>query len=80
MEPIEWLGSDKAAKQPRHSASPHPKYRLHSQMNKTWLREIYEVAGREPMRVNIANKALVEVEKYTAAAPVVTDFDIPAGA
>jgi len=160
MEPIEWLGSEKAVKHPLHIVSPHPKYRLHSQMDNTWLRETYEVAGREPMWINtedakargivdgdvvrifndrgaslagavvtdrirqgvvmlqegawydpdqpgeigalckhgnintltidkgtsklaqgnIANTALVEVEKYAQVPPVVTAFGIPAGA
>jgi len=160
IEPAEWLGSDKIAKHPLHIVSPHPKYRLHSQMNNTWLRETYEVAGREPMWIspedakargisdgdvvrafnergallagaivtdrvrqgvvmlqegawydpdrpgeagamckhgnintvtldkgtsslaqgNVANTALVEVEKYASEPPVVTAFDIPKGA
>ncbi len=53
MEPIEWLGSKKAARHPLHIVSPHPKYRLHSQMDNTWLRETYEVAGREPVWINV---------------------------
>jgi len=55
LEPIEWLGSDKAAKHPLHIVSPHPKYRLHSQMDDTWLRDTYEVAGREPIWLNPAD-------------------------
>jgi trimethylamine-N-oxide reductase (cytochrome c) len=55
LEPVEWLGSDKAGKHPLHIVSPHPKYRLHSQMNNTWLRETYEVAGREPLWINSAD-------------------------
>jgi trimethylamine-N-oxide reductase (cytochrome c) len=53
LEPIEWLGSKKAARHPLHIVSPHPKYRLHSQMDNTWLRNTYEVAGREPVWVNV---------------------------
>ena len=52
LEPAEWLGSGKTAKHPLHIISPHPKYRLHSQMDNTWLRETYEVAGREPIWIN----------------------------
>lgn len=52
IEPTEWLGSEKAEKHPLHIISPHPKYRLHSQMNNTWLRETYEVAGREPLWIH----------------------------
>jgi len=53
LEPIEWLGSNKSEKHPLHIVSPHPKYRLHSQMDNTWLRDTYEVAGREPLWLNI---------------------------
>jgi trimethylamine-N-oxide reductase (cytochrome c) len=52
IEPAEWLGSDKTSKHPLHIISPHPKFRLHSQMNNTWLRDLYEVAGREPVWIN----------------------------
>ena len=55
LEPVEWLGSDKVDKHPLHIVSPHPKYRLHSQMDNTWLRDLYEVAGREPMWINPAD-------------------------
>ena len=160
IEPAEWLGSEKTGKHPLHIISPHPKYRLHSQMDNTWLRDTYEVAGREPLWMNpadakargiasgdvvrafndrgallagaivtdrirqgvvmlqegawydpdkpgeagalckhgninlvtldkgtsklaqgnVANTALVEVEKLQGAAPAVTAFDVPAGA
>jgi trimethylamine-N-oxide reductase (cytochrome c) len=52
FEPAEWLGSDLTKKFPLHIVSPHPTYRLHSQMNNTWLRDVYEVAGREPIWLN----------------------------
>jgi trimethylamine-N-oxide reductase (cytochrome c) len=52
IEPTEWLGSEKAKKHPLHIISPHPKYRLHSQMDNTWLRESYEVAEREPLWIH----------------------------
>ena len=52
IEPTEWLGSKKAKKHPLHIVSPHPKYRLHSQMDNTWLRDVYEVAGREPLWIS----------------------------
>ncbi len=52
MEPIEWLGSDKTKKHPLHIVSPHPKYRLHSQMDNTWLRDLYEVGEREPLWIS----------------------------
>jgi len=52
IEPAEWLGSTGIAQYPLHLISPHPKFRLHSQMNNTWLRGAYEVAGREPIWIN----------------------------
>ncbi len=52
MEPAEWLGSKKAAKYPLHLVSPHPKYRLHSQLDNTWIHQWYEVNGREPIWIN----------------------------
>lgn len=52
IEPIEWLGSNKAGKHPLHIISPHPKYRLHSQMDNTWIRDTYEIAEREPIWIN----------------------------
>lgn len=52
MEPYEWLGSEKAKKHPLHLSSSHPEYRLHSQLNNTWLRHLYEIKGREPMWIN----------------------------
>lgn len=51
-EPVEYLGSEKAKKYPFHIVSPHPKYRLHSQLDNTWLRHVYEVQGREPVLIN----------------------------
>lgn len=32
--------------------SPHPKFRLHSQLDNTIMREIYSVNGREPIVIN----------------------------
>lgn len=52
MEPIEWLGSKKAEKYPLHLVSSHSKFRLHSQLDNTWLRSLYEVNEREPMWIN----------------------------
>lgn len=52
IEPFEWLGSEKAKKYPLNVMSPHPKYRLHSQLNNTVMRELYEVNDREPMWIN----------------------------
>ncbi len=52
LEPIEWLGSKKAKKYPLHMLSSHPKYRFHSQLDNTWLRNLYEINEREPVWIN----------------------------
>ena len=52
QEPAEWLGSPKAQQYPLHVLSEHPKYRLHSQMNNTWIRHLDEVSQREPVWIS----------------------------
>ncbi len=53
IEPKEWLGSKNITKKyPLHLVSPHSKYRLHSQMNNSYLRGLYEKSGREPILMN----------------------------
>lgn len=68
LEPAEYLGN--AGEGQLHVVSPHPWYRLHSQMaNSERLRDLYMVQGREPVRINrqdaeergIADGDLVEV-------------------
>lgn len=49
MEPSEWLGSPHSERYPLHLLSPHPKFRIHSQLGTTAIRSAYEVAGREPI-------------------------------
>lgn len=55
LEPAEWLGSNQVKTYPLHILSPHPKFRLHSQMDNTWLRNTYEIAEREPIWINPAD-------------------------
>ena len=51
QEPLEYLGNAKEGQ--LHVVSPHPWYRLHSQMgNSAKLRELYKIDGREPLRMN----------------------------
>ncbi|WP_066459323.1 trimethylamine-N-oxide reductase TorA [Castellaniella caeni] len=52
LEPIEWLGSELAKQYPLHVVSPHPQFRLHSQLDNTILRKAYEVADREPVWIS----------------------------
>lgn len=53
-EPKEYLGNA-TQEYPFHLISPHPRHRLHSQLNNTYLREIYEVKGREPIIIHPDN-------------------------
>ncbi|SCC91724.1 Dimethyl sulfoxide/trimethylamine N-oxide reductase [Thiomonas sp. X19] len=55
LEPVEWLGDKKAQRFPFHLLSPHPRYRLHSQLDNTWIRAWYEVNEREPAWINPAD-------------------------
>ncbi|GAA8510738.1 hypothetical protein KKKH55_13010 [Helicobacter pylori] len=48
MNQLEWLGSKMAEIYPFHLISPHPKYRVNSQLDNTWVRNVYKIQGREP--------------------------------
>ena len=53
IEPKEWLGdAKKTVKYPIHIVSPHSRYRLHSQLNNSIIRNFAEVSGREPVLIN----------------------------
>ncbi len=53
IEPFEWVGSEKAKTYPLAVVTSHPKYRLHSQLAGSVLREkYYAIKGREPMLIN----------------------------
>ncbi len=52
LEPVERLGGAMSDKYPLHVVSSHPDDRLHSQLDHTWLRNRYEVQGREPVWIN----------------------------
>lgn len=53
FEPAEWLGNEKeTAKYPLHVLSPHPKLRIHSQLDNSFVRKAYKVANREPVLIN----------------------------
>ncbi len=53
FEPAEWLGNEKLVKKyPFHLLSPHPRYRIHSQLDNTWVRDLYKIQGREPVVIN----------------------------
>jgi len=53
FEPAEWLGNKElVAKYPLHLVSPHPTYRVHSQLDNTWVQGVHKVQGREPIRIS----------------------------
>ncbi|WP_371225083.1 molybdopterin-dependent oxidoreductase [Roseovarius sp. 2305UL8-3] len=56
MEKHEFLGNAKEGQ--LHVVSPHPWFRLHSQMDQSAsLRDLYKVQGREPVRINAQDAA-----------------------
>ena len=57
IEPQEWLGGAQAERYSLHLLSPHPKFRIHSQLGTTAIRSRYEVAGREPIWLNTEDAA-----------------------
>ncbi|GAA7088091.1 hypothetical protein Kyoto4A_12490 [Helicobacter pylori] len=52
FESAEWLGSKMTEIYPFHLISPHPKYRVNSQLDNTWVRNVYKIQGREPVMIN----------------------------
>ena len=54
FEPSEWLGNKElVAKFPFHILSPHPAYRIHSNLdNSDFIRKICKVGNREPVTIN----------------------------
>ena len=88
LEPAEYLGN--AKKGQLHVVSPHPWYRLHSQLDQSEsLRDMYKVQGREPVRINaedaaargIADGDLVEIynDRGTVIAGAVISDEIMPG-
>ncbi|HXX39731.1 MAG TPA: molybdopterin guanine dinucleotide-containing S/N-oxide reductase [bacterium] len=58
LEPAEWLGSAKAAQYPFHLVSPHPPYRLHSQLDQTATQMTqHKGKGRQVVWINPADAA-----------------------
>ena len=89
ITPAEYLGNAKRETQV-HVVSPHPWFRLHSQMaNSERLRDLYMVQGREPVRINsedakkrgIADGDLVELtnDRGTIICGAVLSDDIMPG-
>lgn len=56
LEKVEYLGN--AEEGQLHVVSPHPWFRLHSQMDQSQsLRDLYKIQGREPVRINTEDAA-----------------------
>ena len=62
FEPAEWLGSKETKKFPFHLLSPHPRYRVHSQLDNTWIRDIYKIQGREPVMINTQDAKKLDIK------------------
>ncbi|MDM7255499.1 MAG: molybdopterin-dependent oxidoreductase, partial [Paracoccus sp. (in: a-proteobacteria)] len=61
LEPHEYLGNAREGQ--LHVVSPHPWFRLHSQMgNSEKLRDLYMIQGREPVRINAEDAAKRGIE------------------
>lgn len=52
LEPVEWLGSEKAAAFPLQLVANNPRTRLHSQLDVGAYSQASKVRGREPMRMH----------------------------
>lgn len=57
LEPVEWLGNEKARRHPLHLLTTQPSTRLHAQMDMGRVSQHSKVAGREPMRINPSDAA-----------------------
>jgi len=57
MEPVEWLGSDLAARFPLHLVSPQPDGKLHSQFDHGSESRRHKVDGRAVARLSVADAA-----------------------
>lgn len=63
IEPAEWLGNEKLVKKyPLHLLSPHPTYRVHSQLDNTWVQNAHKVQGREPIRISPEDAAKFDIK------------------
>ncbi|WP_423460797.1 molybdopterin dinucleotide binding domain-containing protein [Ottowia sp. VDI28] len=55
LEPIEWLGSEKAKRHPLHLLSDQPFTKLHSQLDHSAYSRDNKIAGREPITLSPAD-------------------------
>jgi biotin/methionine sulfoxide reductase len=57
LEPVEWLGSPRAAEFPLHLIANQPTPRLHSQLDGAAHSQASKVAGREPIKIHPTDAA-----------------------
>lgn len=62
FEPDEYLGSAESKDYPFHLLTPHPRYRVHSQLDNTWVRGMYKIQGREPVMINTQDAAKLGIK------------------
>jgi biotin/methionine sulfoxide reductase len=55
LEPVEWLGSEKAKRYPIHLITNQPPHRLHSQLDMASISLAAKVQGREPILLHTAD-------------------------
>lgn len=65
MEPVEWLGSDKAKEFPLHLVSNQPRTRLHSQFDNGGYAQASKVQGREAIMIHPEDAAARGIEDGT---------------
>jgi len=65
MEPVEWLGSDKAKEFPLHLVSNQPRTRLHSQYDNGGYAQASKVQGREAIMIHPEDAAARGIEDGT---------------
>lgn len=57
IEPVEWLGAERAKQYPLHLLSCQPSTRLHSQYDHGSVSRDSKIEGREPIRLSLADAA-----------------------
>lgn len=89
FEPVEWLGSPRAATYPLQLIANNPKTRLHSQLDGGAFSQSSKIQGREPIRIHpddaqprgIANGDVVRVfnDRGSCLAGVIVTDDVRSG-
>ena len=62
LEPVEWLGSEKARDYPLHMISNQPRTRLHAQLDNGGVSRSSKIQGREPMWIHSDDAASRGIE------------------